>query len=101
MQPFTLNFQSNVVIPHGLAKNVQEKDFVRLLEAQRIEQLLVEAIISANSNILGQYYSQLLMAHRLQRAELEVELYSFAIEVDGLCLLSGKLNSAANVLQYP
>jgi hypothetical protein len=100
MQQFTLKPQSDVVVPHCLAKNVQDKDFVRLLEAQRVEQLLIEAIISANSIILGQYYSQLLMAHRLQRAELEVELYGQAIAEDGLCLLSGAFNSVVNTLQY-
>jgi hypothetical protein len=70
--------------------NVKRKDFFRLLEAQRVEHLLIDRIISsATPNISDQYYSQALMTQRLQRAELEVKLYRLAILKDGLSLLDG------------
>jgi hypothetical protein len=59
-----------------------------LLEAQRIEYLPVD-LIEDTSGDSSRYYTQLLMAQRLQRAELEVELYREAIVKDGLPLLPG------------
>lgn len=85
-----LHAQATIVIPCTLAENVKQEEVFCLLEAQRVELLLIDIITSsATSNISNQYYSQLLMAQRLQRAELEVALYKIAIEKDGLCLLEG------------
>ncbi len=81
------------MIPCTLAQNVEQAEVFDLLEAQRVEHLLIDTITSsANPNISTRYYSQLLMVQRLQRAALEVELYRVAIEKDGLCLLEGTLN---------
>jgi hypothetical protein len=86
-------YQATVVIPCALIKNVQKRDFYLLLDAQRTEHLLIEAIASsAAPGISNRYYSQVLMAQRLQRAELEAELYRLAISKDGLCLLQGVYN---------
>jgi hypothetical protein len=74
-----------------LTQNVKMQDVFLLLEAQRTENLLSDAITSTTT-ISNRYYSQLLMAHRLQRAQLEVELYMYAIAKDGLCLLEGDLH---------
>jgi hypothetical protein len=58
-----------------------------------VEQLLVDSITSPTPpDITTWYYSQLLMAQRLQHAELKAELYRAAIERDGLCLLEGMYN---------
>lgn len=79
---------TTIVIPYAFTKNVKKKDFYLLLDAQRTEHLLVDVIASSPvSHISNRYYSQVLMAQRLQRAELEVELYRLAIARDGLCLL--------------
>jgi len=76
------------VVPCTLTKNVTKKDFFLLLEAQRVEHLLIDTISSnAVPNISNIYYSEVLMAQRLRRAELEVELCSHAIASDGLHLL--------------
>ena len=83
--------QATIKIPVTLTKNVGKKDVFRLLEAQQMEHLLIEEIAaspSASSNS-NRYYSQVLMTQRLQRAELEVELYRLAISEDGLLLLEG------------
>jgi hypothetical protein len=85
--------QATVLIPSELTRNVPQKDFCDLLEVQRIEHLLSDMITSSGSrsltNISKRYYSQVLMAQRLQRALLEVELYACAIARDGLVLLEG------------
>jgi hypothetical protein len=76
-----------------VTKNVQKQDFFVLLEAQRVEHLLIDVInASPHPSITNRYYSQLLAAQRLMRAQIEVELYRFAIEQDGLCLLTGVSN---------
>jgi len=81
------------MVPCTLAKNVKKKDLFLLLEAQRVEHLLINTIASsAVPDISNQYYSQVLMAQRLRRAELEVELYRLAIARDGLYLLEGMYN---------
>jgi hypothetical protein len=86
----TPDFQATITIPSTLTMNVKRKDFFRLLEAQRVEHLLIDRIVSsATPNISDQYYSQALMTQRLQRAELEVKLYRLAILKDGLSLLDG------------
>jgi hypothetical protein len=83
-------FQATVMIPSALMDNVKTKDFLHLLEAQRTEQLLIDMIATTSTpDISNQYYSQVLMAQRLQRAEVEVALYRHAIARDGLYLLSG------------
>jgi hypothetical protein len=88
------------MIPCTLANNVNKKDFFQLLETQRVEHLLVDTIASSttSSDIANQYYSQVLMAHRLQRAQLEVDLYKLAIGRDGLILLEGLSNFVANLI---
>jgi hypothetical protein len=79
--------------------NVKQEDVFRLLEAQRVEHLLLDRIASsATPNISDQYYSQVLMAQRLQRAQLEVELYRLAILRDGLGLLGGVYSFIINSL---
>ena len=81
------------MVPCTLTKNVNKKDFFLLLEAQRVEHLLVDTISSDTvPNISNMYYSEVLMAQRLRRAELEVKLYSHAIASDGLHLLEGVHN---------
>lgn len=82
--------QSNVVIPDILTTHIELDDVFTLLEAQRAENLLIDNLTAtSDANILNRYHAQLLMAQRLQRAELEVALYRFAITQDGLCLLQG------------
>ena len=77
--------------------NVKKKDFFLLLEAQRVEHLLMDTIASsATPDISNRYYSQVLMAQRLQRAQLEVELYKLAISRDGLNLLEGMYKFVIN-----
>jgi hypothetical protein len=94
----TSNSQSTITIPWTLTKNVKKRDFYLLLEAQRVEHLLIDTITSSVApNIPTQYYySEVLMAQRLQRAELEVELYRRAIAKDGLNLLEGVHNFILN-----
>jgi hypothetical protein len=89
--------QATITVPCTLTDNVHKKDFFNLLETQRVEHLLVDTIASsAASDVANQYYSQVLMAHRLRRAQLEVDLYKLAIARDGLILLDGVCNFAAN-----
>jgi len=58
----TPDFQATITIPSTLTMNVKRKDFFRLLEAQRVEHLLIDRIVSsATPNISDQYYSQALM----------------------------------------
>jgi len=84
-----------------LTQNVQKHDFFHFLEVQRTEQLLTEAISQSSvPNIGNRYYSQLLMAQRLHRAELEVKLSRHAIEEDGLHLLEGMYICVMNTPQY-
>jgi hypothetical protein len=75
---------------------VKKRDFFLLIEAQRVEHLLIDAIASAAPSISSQYYSEVLMAQRLQRAELEAKLYRCAIAKDGLNLLEGVHNFILN-----
>jgi predicted nucleotidyltransferase len=96
-EKLTLDTQVIITIPCTLTMNVQKIDFFHLLEAQLKEHLLVDKIVSSStSNISNQYYSQALMAQRLQRAQLEVELYKLAISKDGLNLLDGMYKSIIN-----
>jgi len=96
-----VHLQATIKIPVALTKNIRKKDVFRLLEAQQMEHLLIEEIgaspsASSNSN---RYYSQVLMTQRLQRAELEVELYRLAISEDGLLLLDGACNLSSFTLE--
>jgi hypothetical protein len=80
-------------------KHVKKRDFFELLEAQRVEHLLTDTISSSTApSYSNQYYSEVLMTQRLQRAELEVELYKSAIAKDGLKLLEGMHNSPSQIL---
>lgn len=87
-----LDIQTTIMIPYTLTQNIQRTDMYNLLEALRVEQLLTDEITSSATHISNLYYSQVLMAHRLQRAQLEVKLYKLAIEKDGLYLLCGMDN---------
>ena len=70
-----------------------KNDVFRLLEAQRLEHLLVDAINSAAiPSVSTCFHSQLLMTQRLYRAELEAKLYRCAIAKGGLSLLEGIQN---------
>jgi hypothetical protein len=70
-----------------------KNDVFCLLEAQRLEHLLVDAINSAAvPSISTRFHSQLLMTQRLHRAELEAKLYRCAIAKGGLPLLEGIQN---------
>ncbi|KIM88182.1 hypothetical protein PILCRDRAFT_85462 [Piloderma croceum F 1598] len=92
---------ATIKIPVTLTKNVGKKDVLRLLEAQQMEHILIDEIAaspSASSNS-SRYYSQVLMTQRLQRAELEVELYRLAISEDGLLLLEGAYSLSSFTLE--
>jgi len=86
-QTFIFHGKTTIMIPYTLTQNIQRTDMYNLLEALRVEQLLTDEITSSATHISNLYYSQVLMAHRLQRAQLEVKLYKLAIEKDGLYLL--------------
>lgn len=87
-----------------LANNIYDREILLLLEARRIEHILEDLIASstatstatssgatsdATPTALLRYYSQLLMVQRMQRSELEADLYKRAIAQDGLYLLDG------------
>jgi len=80
-------------MPYALIKYVRKEDFFPLLEAQQFEHFLADLITGSQTptGVSNRYFSQVLMTQRLQRALLEVELYAYAISMDGLVLLEGKL----------
>jgi hypothetical protein len=80
------------MVPCILTCNVWMNDFLRLLEVQQTEHVLMDIVSckpTTSSNISRHYHSQLLMVTHLQHAMLEVDLYATAIAKDGLCLLEG------------
>lgn len=71
--------QSVAIIPQSLVKWTNKPDMALLLNARWHEHLIEEQLLHTNNTICSDGFQHLLMRHRLERAKVEVELYSTAV----------------------